>query len=128
MLKYNYMSSYSCTFIKMSIVSWFSINFVIFIVCGISTLFCDFMYFELLYFMNSLLFHSYWNYGYICVCFVYLIFYYKVCNYFHSYLCGRGCLFPDECAHVTVLLLLRVIFSYLQLHCLKLAINFSCSM
>jgi len=70
MLKYIYMSSYSCTFIKMSIISRFSINFVIFIVCCISTLFCDFMYFELLYFMNSLLFYSYWNCGYISMFYI----------------------------------------------------------
>jgi len=78
------------------------------------------MYFALLYFMNSLLFHSCWDCGYIyiCVCFIYLIFYSKICNYFYSYLCCRGCYFPDECTHVTVLLLLWVIFLYLQLHCL----------
>jgi hypothetical protein len=48
-------------------------NFVIYIVCYIRPPFCDFLYFELLFFMNSLLFHNYLNCYYICVCVCYWV-------------------------------------------------------
>jgi hypothetical protein len=50
MLKYYYISSYSCMFIKTSIISQFSIIFFIYIVCCISTLFCNHVFWIIVFY------------------------------------------------------------------------------